>query len=353
MLMLNLYLQLCTISQTILRSAVLIFVFTSVAHGQWQSKDYSTMGTNIRVEVFHEQASVREQGITLVIAEMERINASMSTYLDTSEISYVNKNAASKPVKVSQEFFDLLTISQQISNITNGAFDITYASVGYLYSFTNKERPSDAQITALLDAISYKHVQLNDEDITVKFLHPNVRINLGGIAKGYAVDNAIALLQKAGIKNAMVTAGGDTRLLGDRRGYPWKVGIRNPNQETEFYTMIPLQDTAVSTSGDYERYFDEGGIRYHHIISPKTGKSASQVRSVSIIGPQSVYNDGLSTAIFVLGLAQGIGLINALPNFEVVVFDNNQRMHFSNGLDQSCFTENKTCTQFSRDTNTP
>lgn len=337
-------------SSPLLKKALLLLlgicVLSQVAQAQWQVKDYSTMGTNIRIEVFHADAAIGKQAIADVIAEMERINASMSTYKASSEITFVNENAAKAPLKVSQELFDLLKISHHISDITNGAFDITYASVGYLYSFADKQRPSDSQIADLLDAIDYRHVVLDEKATSVWFAHPNVRIDLGGIAKGYAVDNAIALLKKHGIEHAMVTAGGDTRLLGDRRGYPWNVGIRNPNTKDESYTVIPLQDIAVSTSGDYERYFDEGGIRYHHIISPSSGKSASLVRSVSIIGPQSVYNDGLSTAIFVMGLAQGIGLINALPNFEVVVFDNEQRMHFSNGLDQGCLSAQKPCQQF-------
>ena len=173
---------------------------------------------------------------------------------------------------------------------------------------------------------------LNEANTSVRFLHKDVKIDLGGIAKGYAVDNAIELLSKLDISHALVTAGGDTRLLGDRLGKPWIVGIRDPRNREKQAVVIPLAQTAMSTSGDYERYFEEDGKRFHHILSPKTGKSTYEVQSVSIIGPQSVYNDALSTAVFVMGLEKGIGLINALPEFEAIVMDANRRMHYSDGL---------------------
>jgi thiamine biosynthesis lipoprotein len=227
-----------------------------------------------------------------------------------------------------------LRLSQQISALTDGAFDVTYASVGYLYSYPDQQRPNEKQIESLLDAVDYQHITLDTDNLHVSFKHPNVKIDLGGIAKGFAVDNSINLLKKLGIANALVTAGGDTRLLGDRLGKPWVVGIRDPRDKEKNAVLMPLADSAMSTSGDYERYFEEDGIRYHHIITPQTGKSARQVQSVSIIGPLSVYNDALSTAVFVLGLERGIGLINGLPEFEAIVMDNNRRLHYSSGLGQ-------------------
>lgn len=309
------------------------FVTTSVL-AEWEKLDYSTMGTNIVIEVFHNDANKRKEAISAVVSEMERINQTMSTYIESSDISQINARAYSEEMKISQEIFDLLALSFQISEITSGAFDITYASVGYLYSYPNKTKPSQAQISKLLSAVNYKLVSLNEENTSVQFLHEDLKIDLGGIAKGYAVDNAIELLREMGINNALVTAGGDTRLLGDRLGKPWIVGIRDPRNSEKQAVVIPLAESAMSTSGDYERYFEEDGKRFHHILSPKTGKSTYSVQSVSIIGPQSVYNDALSTAVFVMGLEDGIGLINALPDFEAIVMDANRRMHYSNGLAQ-------------------
>ncbi|MFT6270084.1 MAG: thiamine biosynthesis lipoprotein [Alphaproteobacteria bacterium] len=304
------------------------------AQAKWETRNYSTMGTNIVIELHHPNDATRKLAMETVVNEMERINQTMSTYIDSSDISTINRLAFSQEVPVSKEIYDLLALSAHISSLTDGAFDITYASVGYLYSYPNKTKPTNEQINILLEAVNYKLVILNEANTSVRFLHKDVKIDLGGIAKGYAVDNAIELLSELGISHALVTAGGDTRLLGDRLGKPWIVGIRDPRNRDKQAVVIPLAQSAMSTSGDYERYFEEDGKRFHHILSPKTGKSIYEVQSVSIIGPQSVYNDALSTAVFVMGLEKGIGLINALPEFEAIVMDANRRMHYSDGLAQ-------------------
>jgi thiamine biosynthesis lipoprotein len=320
------------LSKTIL--LCIVCLTSALLQAKWEKLDYSTMGTNIVIEVYHLDQSIRTEAIAAVVNEMERINQTMSTYIQSSDVSQVNALAYTQEVPLSKELFDLLALSFHISEMTDGAFDITYASVGYLYSYPNKEKPSDEQIATLLKAVNYKLVQLNESKLSVRFLHKDVKIDLGGIAKGYAVDNAIEILRKIGITNALVTAGGDTRLLGDRLGKPWIVGIRDPRNSEKQAVVIPLSQSAMSTSGDYERYFEEDGKRFHHILSPKTGKSTYEVQSVSIIGPESVYNDALSTAVFVMGLEKGIGLINSLPDFEAIVMDANRRMHYSNGLTQ-------------------
>ena len=162
-----------------------------------------------------------------------------------------------------------------------------------------------------------------------------MRIDLGGIAKGYAVDNCIAILQGLGIRNALVTAGGDSRLIGDRWGRPWTIGIRDPRRENGVIALLPLVDVAVSTSGDYERYFEENGIRYHHIIDPKSGDSARELQSVTIIGPDATTTDALSTSVFVLGLAKGLELVNRLPNIDAILVDSAGSMHYSEGLESA------------------
>lgn len=290
------------------------------------------MGTNIQVEVFSNNAKKGQLAIDRVLEEMERINQLMSPYLQTSELTYINEQASKAPLKISTEMYQILELSKRISKLSLGAFDITFASVGYLYDYRAGKRPSTEQIESLLEAINYQHMILDEAEQTVFFKHADVKIDLGGIAKGYAVDNAIEILQQLGIENALVTAGGDTRLLGDKNGVPWMVGIRDPRDKNKQAVIIPLQNTAMSTSGDYERYFEADGKRYHHILSPSTGESSYEVQSVSIIGPESVYTDALSTAVFVMGLKDGIGLINSLPNFEAIVMDNERKMHYSTGL---------------------
>ncbi len=307
---------------------------STFAHASWHSKSAGIMGTNIHAEVFHENEEIAKIALNAVMIEMERINQLMSPYIDTSELSKVNASAAITPVKISKELFDLLQLSAEISVLTSGAFDITFASIGYLYDYKTKKRPTQHQINALLNAISYKHVVLDDVELTVYFSHPDVKIDLGGIAKGHAVDTSIEKLKALGIKHALVTAGGDTKLIGDRLGKPWIVGIRDPRNSDKQAVVIPLENTAMSTSGDYERYFEEDGVRYHHILSPKTGGSSDEVQSVSIISDESVYNDALSTAVFVMGLEDGLGLIDSLPNYEAIVMDSHRRMHYSKGLAQ-------------------
>jgi thiamine biosynthesis lipoprotein len=181
--------------------------------------------------------------------------------------------------------------------------------------------------------IDYRFVKLDHLSSTVSFERAGVRINLGGIAKGYAVERGINLLRNAGVAHAIVTAGGDSRLLGDRRGKPWMVGIRDPRVDGQVAISIPLADEAVSTSGDYERYFEEDGVRYHHILTPSTGKPASSVHSATVFGPDAVFTDALSTSVFVMGVDQGLRLIATLPDYESIVIDAAGQIYYSDGLE--------------------
>jgi thiamine biosynthesis lipoprotein len=290
------------------------------------------MGTRMVVELWADDRDQGDAAVAAVLAEMRRIDASMSTYKPSSEVSQVNAQAAQRAVKVSPELFDLLATARDFSVVTEGAFDITYASVGYLYDYREHIRPNDAQIAQALPGINYKHVLLDANARTVKFSQPGVRIDLGGIGKGHAVDRGIAILQARGFKHALVTAGGDSRIVGDRFGNPWVVGIRHPDRKDEVIAKIPLEDAALSTSGDYERYFDEDGVRYHHILDPHTGKSARKVRSATIIGPTATRTDGLSKTAFVLGAERAIELYNKMEGIDAVLVTPDGRVLYTQGL---------------------
>mgnify|MGYP000017427916 CR=1 FL=1 len=201
-----------------------------------------------------------------------------------------------------------------------------------MYDYRKKQQPTKKEINERLKSINYKNIKLDGIKQTIYFSQANTRIDLGGIAKGHAVDNAIKLLQQHGIKQAMVSAGGDTRIIGDKHGRPWYVGIRHPRNKNESAVILTLSQTAISTSGDYERYFIKDNIRHHHIIEPRNGKSASELRSVSIIGANSTTTDALSTTVFILGLEKGMKLVSSLHNIEAIIIDNNGRMHYSYGL---------------------
>lgn len=292
------------------------------------------MGTEVTVYLWSDDPQVGQDLIEAVFDEAARIDSLMSTYKDDSEISEINRSAAQSPMLASDELYDLIKQSIRISELTNGAFDITYDSVGQFYDFRKRLRPDTATVAAELGNIDYRHLALDDAARTVYFLQDGVRINLGGIAKGYVVERGIDLLRTAGVENGVVTAGGDSRLLGDRRGRPWVIGIRDPRVDGEVAMSVPLQDEAISTSGDYERYFEEDGTRYHHIIHPGTGAPASGVHSATVLGPDAVVTDALSTSVFVLGVDAGLRLIATLPDYESIVIDADGRVFYSDGLGQ-------------------
>ncbi len=301
---------------------------------EWLSRTVDgTMGTRIIVELWSEDRAAGERDIDAVMAEMRHIDADMSTYKPDSEISRVNAHAAQGPVKIGSELFGLLETALEYSRITEGAFDITYASVGFMYDFRARHRPTEQQIDAALPAVNYRHVLLDRATNTVRFSQPGVRIDLGGIAKGYAVDRGIEILQKRGIKHALVSAGGDSRIIGDRFGKPWIVGIRHPDHKEQVIARLPLVDTAISTSGDYERYFDENGVRYHHIIDPRTGHSASAVRSATVLAPTATRTDGLSKTAFVLGAEEAIRIYEKLGDVDAIVVRPDGKVLYTKGLE--------------------
>jgi thiamine biosynthesis lipoprotein len=305
------------------------------AHAEWVNRIADgIMGTRITVELWSEDRDKAEQAIDAVLDEMRRLDESMSTYKPTSEVSLVNAKAADGPLHISKELFDLLATAKEYSVLTDGAFDITYASVGYLYDFRKRIRPDEAQISKALPAVNFRHVLLDAKNQTVQFSQKGVRIDLGGIAKGYAVDCAINVLKSRGFSRAYVGAGGDSRIIGDRFGKPWMVGIRDPRKgEGEVITRIPLVDAAISTSGDYERFFDEGGVRYHHIIDPHTGHSASKVRSATVIGPNATRTDGLSKTAFVLGPEQAMEIYNRTDDIDAIIVKLDGTVIYSKGLE--------------------
>ncbi|HEY4369986.1 MAG TPA: FAD:protein FMN transferase [Steroidobacteraceae bacterium] len=304
------------------------------AHAEWINRvEDGIMGTRIVVELWADKTEDGNAAIEAVFAEMRRIDTTMSTYKPTSEVSIVNAQAAQHPVKISAELFDLLTTALEYSKITEGAFDITYASVGYMYDFRAHVHPTEQQIEKALPGINYRHVLLDAKNRTVSFSQPGVRIDLGGIGKGHAVDQGIKILQARGFQHALVTAGGDSRIIGDRFGKPWIIGIRHPDHKDQVIARIPLEDAALSTSGDYERYFDEDGVRYHHIIDPHTGQSARKVRSATIIGPTATRTDGLSKTAFVLGAERAIEIYNRLDGIDAVLVTPDGRVLYTKGLE--------------------
>jgi thiamine biosynthesis lipoprotein len=302
------------------------------ARAAWHQREAAIMGTRIAVELWLDDDAQAEAAIDAVMAEMHRVDELMSHYKPESQLSQINARAAREPVKVDRELFDLIRRSLEFSKLTDGAFDITYASVGYLYDYRRHIRPDAAQIAKALPAVDWRSLRFDAVNSTVRFARPGMRIDLGGFAKGYAVDRSIELLRARGVEHASVTAGGDTRIIGDRFGRPWIIGIRHPDDPQRVVLRMPLTDTAISTSGDYERYFDEGGVRYHHIIDPRTGRSAGKVRSATIIAPTATQTDGLSKTAFVVGPEKALEIIARIPGVDAVFVGPDGHVYYTPGL---------------------
>lgn len=308
-----------------------LVLFSLPVAAEWFTEEQKKMGTRVEVQLWSDDEEEARELLARAMAEFDRVEALMSTYIESSEMSRINREAFAEPQVVSAELFRLLERALELSDQTEGSFDISYDSIGYLYDFRERRKPDPLTIAERLDSIDYRSIQLDQARTSVRFLQPGMRINLGGIAKGYAVEKVIELLEQSGVGSAMAMAGGDTRILGDRLGKPWIVGIRDPNDGEAIFTRLALTDEAISTSGDYERFFIEDGNRYHHILNPADGKPVEGVRSVTVIGPDATMTDGLSTSVFVLGPQAGLELIGSMPGYEAVVITDTE-LYYSRGL---------------------
>lgn len=288
------------------------------------------MGTVIALEIDSQHQQRAHSCAEQVFDEFNRIEQLMSPYIEQSEISQINIKAGEQAVAISPELFDLIKTSIKFSELSDGAFDISFASIGYQYDYRNKIQPDEKHIQQALPSVNYRNIRLDAN--TIRFTQPGMRIDLGGIAKGYAVDRAIDLLQKCGITSGIVSAGGDSRIIGDKQGRPWIIGIQHPRNKETYALRIPLTNTAISTSGDYERYFLTNDERIHHIINPRTGHSANKSWSASVIGPDATTTDALSTTLFILGAEKGIQLIEKMQNLDAIMIDANGKVHYSSGL---------------------
>ena len=328
-------------------AALLLLAFPAAA--AWYSDQQDIMGTVVSVTLWLHDAETEsakhladtkaKQALQAVMEEMHRIDQQYSPFIPSSELSRINQLAgsasAAKPLAISAEMASIIARAEHYSRLSSGAFDITFASLARYYDYRKGLKPSDAQFKELLPQINYTFIHLDRQANTLYFDHPKVYIDLGGIAKGFAVDRAADILQKMGVVHANISAGGDSRVMGDKFGKPWLVGIRNPRSQDKNAVAItlPLENCAISTSGDYERFFiDSDGQRVHHIINPRTGKSAQGLISVSVIGPLGFDTDPLTKTIFILGANKGLALINSLPGFDAVVITDTGKVLYSQGL---------------------
>jgi thiamine biosynthesis lipoprotein len=271
--------------------------------------------------------------VAQAFAEITRVDEALSDWRDGTELNEVNQYAGIRAVSVSRDTYDVVEKACHFSEISDGAFDITFNVMWGVWNFKQRPPalPNHAEIRKRLPLINHRDVVLNPEERTIFLRRKGMKVGLGGIGKGYAVDRVCMLLERHGLKNYIVEGGGDVRLSGSRGREPWRVAVQHPRKKGYLH-LLGMTDVAVATSGDYERYFVHDGIRYHHILDPDTGYPARGVCSVTIIASSAVDADALATSVFVLGVREGLQLLKDMPGVEGIIVDESMRSSMSDGL---------------------
>lgn len=289
-----------------------------------------SMGTFVTITVYDEDIDKAEKSIEGAFKEIQRIEDILSNYKNTSEVYLLNKNGEID--EASNELIYVLGKSLRYGDLSRGAFDITVQPILdlYTYSFQELKRPpAEEEIKETLKSVGYENIFIKNKHI--EFTKPNMKITLGGIAKGYIIDRAIETLKNQEIEHALVNAGGDMRAIGNKGKESWQIALQNPRKKNEHIAVIQLNNKAVATSGDYERYFDDSK-EFHHIVDPRTGYSATELISVTIVADKAIDADALATAVFVLGKEEGLKLIESLENVEGLIITREKEIIKSKGF---------------------
>ena len=298
-------------------------------------KSYEVMGGEFDITVISEDEELGYIYILEALAEVQRIEKLISSWDADSETSLINKNAGIKPVPVSWELYKLIERSILLSEITNGAFDITYTPLNEIWNLdgTMIAVPTSTEVREVKNKVGYKNITLNSKDRTVFLNKKGMRISFGGIGKGFAADKAKALLVSNDVKAGIINIDGDITTWGTKvTGDKWLIGVVNPDQKGGISSWIPILESSVATTGGDGNYIMSGNNKYTHIIDPRTGYPATGINSVSVFAKSAETSDALATSIFVMGLDAGLALINQLGDTEVIIVDSANKMHKSNGV---------------------
>ena len=296
----------------------------------------SLLGSPFEITVVAKDSLEANQYEDLAVAEVKRIESLISDWIPTTPLSEINKNAGIKPVKVPQELIDLIERSIKISKLTDGAFDISYASMDKIWKFDGsmKEMPSPEAIKKSVAKVGYQNIVIDKEQQTVFLKLDGMKLGMGGIGQGYIADKIKALLLSKGCVSGLVNVSGDISTWGKQPdGKPWKVGIKNPMNKNKIFATFPLEDTAVETSGSYEKYVTFNGTRYSHIIDTRTGYPTTGLISVSVFAKTTELADALATGVFVLGKEVGMDLVNQLPGIGCIMVDEEGKVITSKNID--------------------
>jgi thiamine biosynthesis lipoprotein len=316
---------------------VLFLVVATSSFGQITHKrNLAMLGSPFEITVVAKDTIKGNQYIDLAVAEVKRIENLISDWIPTTQISLVNKNAGIMPVKVDKEVYDLVERAIKVSHITSGAFDISYASMDKIWKFDGsmKAMPTAEAIKNSVSKIGYKNIILDPKEQTIFLKMQGMKLGLGGIGQGYIADKVKDLLKSKGCAAGIVNVSGDINAWGTQiDGKPWTVAIVNPMNKNKVFATFPLENCAVETSGSYEKFVTFNGVRYAHIIDPRTGYPAQGVVSVSVFAKQTEIADALATGIFVLGVEVGLDLVNQMKGIECIIVDDKGKVHSSKGID--------------------
>ncbi|MEZ4875491.1 MAG: FAD:protein FMN transferase [Flavobacteriaceae bacterium] len=293
------------------------------------------MGSRFDITVVANDSLEGNTYIDWAVEEITRIEKLISSWDPHSETSLINSNAGLQPVRVSDELFQLIERAKKISKLTHGAFDISYASMDRVWRFDGSmtEMPSEEEIKKSVALVGYENIVLDKDNHTVFLKLPGMKIGFGAIGKGYAADKAKALLIAKGVTGGIINASGDLNTWGKQyNGEDWMVAITNPLNKNHVFSWMPVVDSAVVTSGNYEKYVTFNGVEYTHIIDPRTGYPSTGIRSVTIFTKTAELADALSTSVFVMGAETGLDFVNQLNGVECVIVDHNNAIHTSNHI---------------------
>lgn len=292
------------------------------------------MGTLVKITAVARNESIAQAAATAGFAEIHRLEELLSTWIPASELSRVNTSAGVRPVAVSQKTMTVVQGAIQAGVMTDGGFNIAIGPAVDAWRVTEDQRiPTESELEVLRPLLDLQAVHADAREQTIFLEKPGMRIDVGGIGKGYAADQAVMAMKKAGASAGVVALSGDIKTFGQLPGgRKFPVGIQHPRKEGEVVAFIDLENEAISTAGDYERYFERDGVRYHHILDPKTLQPARRCQSVTVIAHEGMVADGLDTGIFVMGVELGMRLVEALPDVEAVIVDHEGVVHVSSGL---------------------
>lgn len=315
---------------------IILLISLSTFSQENYKRTLKLMGSRFDITVVANSETEGNANIDLAVAEISRIENLISSWDINSQTSLINNNAGIKPVKVDKELFDLIKRSISISILTNGAFDISYASMDKVWMFDGsmKSKPSEENIKNSVDKVGFKNIIVDDVNQTVFLKLEGMKIGFGAIGKGFAADKAKTLLKEKGVQSGIINASGDLNAWGKQANNDdWMVAITNPLNKEKAFSWLPVNNSAVVTSGNYEKFVAFDGIRYSHIIDPRTGYPSTGIISVSIFTSNAEFADALSTSIFVMGVETGLDFINQLKGVECIIVDENNKVHTSNKIE--------------------